>query len=158
MGTSPEVNLWPSAEHALDYLRHANSIPHRVQGEATLLEFILTDAERILDLGSGAGRLLALVMAARSSAEFVALDFSPLMLDELRRRLGKDSRVSCTRRGLEFSRRHDAAFGNIKNVNGRQTSCGHPATVRPHGKARAAIEPRPEIRGPAHPIVPGPNP
>jgi tRNA (cmo5U34)-methyltransferase len=94
MGRSLEVNLWPSPEHALDYLRRADSIPHRVEGEATLLEFIPTDAERILDLGSGAGRLLALVMAARSSAEFVALDFSPLMLDELRRRLGTDSRVS----------------------------------------------------------------
>jgi tRNA (cmo5U34)-methyltransferase len=94
MGTSPEVNLWPSAEHALDYLRRADSIPHRVEGEGTLLEFIPTSAKRVLDLGSGAGRLLALVMAARPSADFVALDFSPAMLDELRQRFGKDGRVS----------------------------------------------------------------
>jgi hypothetical protein len=32
MATSPEVNLWSSAEHALDYLRRADSVPHRVEG------------------------------------------------------------------------------------------------------------------------------
>ena len=55
MGT-PEVNLWPSAEHALDYLRRADSIPHRVEGEATLLEFIPSDTKRVLDLGVARGR------------------------------------------------------------------------------------------------------
>lgn len=94
MGRSLEVNLWPSPEHALDYLRRADSIPHRVEGEAGLLEFIPTDVKRILDLGSGDGRLLALVMAAHPAAELVALDFSPLMLDKLRQRFGKHSRVS----------------------------------------------------------------
>lgn len=80
--TQPEVNLWSSPEHALGYLRRADSIPHRVEGEATLLEFIPADAGRILDLGTGAGRLLALVKAARPEAQFVGLDFSPSMLKE----------------------------------------------------------------------------
>jgi tRNA (cmo5U34)-methyltransferase len=93
MGTSPEVNLWSSAEHALDYLRKADSIPHRVEGEAALLEFIPASVARILDLGSGAGRLLALVKAARPRAEFVALDFSPTMLAELRKVFGDDPTV-----------------------------------------------------------------
>ncbi|MGO9592024.1 MAG: class I SAM-dependent methyltransferase [Candidatus Acidiferrales bacterium] len=93
MGTSPEVNLWSSAEHALDYLRRADSIPHRVEGEATLLEFIPASARRILDLGSGAGRLLALAKAARPRAEFIALDFSPTMLAELEKLFGNDSVV-----------------------------------------------------------------
>ena len=83
MGTR-EVNLWPSAEHALDYLRRADSVPHRVEGEATLLEFVPASTTRVLDLGSGAGRLLSLVLAALPSAEFVALDFSPTMLHQLR--------------------------------------------------------------------------
>lgn len=82
---APEVNLWPSAEHALEYLRRADSIPHRVEGEAALLEFVPGGAVRILDLGSGAGRLLALVKAARPGGEYVALDFSPTMLEALRR-------------------------------------------------------------------------
>ncbi len=94
MGTPPEVNLWSSAEHALDYLRRADSIPHRVEGEATLLEFIPAGARRILDLGSGAGRLLALVKAARPRAEFVALDFSPTMLAELHKLFGNDPAVT----------------------------------------------------------------
>jgi tRNA (cmo5U34)-methyltransferase len=94
VGTSPEVNLWSSAEHALDYLRRADSVPHRVEGEATLLEFIPPSPGRILDLGSGAGRLLALVKAARPRAEFVALDFSATMLAELRRLFDKDRGVT----------------------------------------------------------------
>jgi len=94
MATSPEVNLWSSAEHALDYLRRADSVPHRVEGEATLLEFIPANPKRILDLGSGAGRLLALVKAARPRAEFVALDFSPTMLAELHKVFGKDAGVT----------------------------------------------------------------
>jgi hypothetical protein len=59
------VNLWSSPGHALEYLRKADSIPHRVEGESALLEFLPRDAKRILDLGSGAGRLLSLVKIAR---------------------------------------------------------------------------------------------
>jgi tRNA (cmo5U34)-methyltransferase len=93
MGTR-EVNLWPSAEHALDYLRRADSVPHRVEGEATLLEVVPASTTRVLDLGSGAGRLLSLVMKARPSAEFVALDFSPTMLHQLRGAFRDEKRVS----------------------------------------------------------------
>jgi len=89
-----DVNLWQSTEHALDYLRHADSIPHRVEGEATLLEFLPADAHRILDLGSGGGRLLSLVKSARPEAEFVALDFSPAMLEALSANFARDARVS----------------------------------------------------------------
>ncbi|MDP2735746.1 MAG: methyltransferase, partial [bacterium] len=50
--TSPrDVNLWTSAEHALEYLRRADTIPHRVEGEAALLEFLPEEAKNILDLG-----------------------------------------------------------------------------------------------------------
>jgi tRNA (cmo5U34)-methyltransferase len=75
MTTSPDVDLWTSPEHALDYLRRAYSIPHRVEGEATLLEFLSVETGHILDLGSGGGRLLALVKSARPRARFTGLDF-----------------------------------------------------------------------------------
>ena len=88
------INLWSSPEHALDYLRRADSIPHRTEGEAALLEFIPADPKRILDLGSGAGRLLSLLRAAHPQAEFVAVDFSPTMLDNLRRNFAGDRRVT----------------------------------------------------------------
>ncbi len=101
MTTTPDVNLWPSAEHALDYLRRADSIPHRVEGESTLLEFVPPEAKRILDLGSGGGRLLALVKAARSGAQFVGLDFSPTMLDALRKMSATDSSVTIVSHDFE---------------------------------------------------------
>jgi SAM-dependent methyltransferase len=94
MARTPDVNLWPSAEHALDYLRRADSIPHRVEGEATLLEFVPAEAKRILDLGSGGGRLLALVKAARPRAQFVGLDFSPTMLETLGKLFRADRSVT----------------------------------------------------------------
>jgi tRNA (cmo5U34)-methyltransferase len=101
MTMPPEVNLWPSAEHALDYLRRADSIPHRVEGEATLLEFVPAEANRILDLGSGGGRLLALVKAARPRAHFVGLDFSPTMLEALRKLFVGDSGVTIVAHDFE---------------------------------------------------------
>jgi SAM-dependent methyltransferase len=91
---SPEVNLWSSADHALEYLRRADSIPHRVEGEATLLEFMPTAPRRILDLGSGGGRLLSLVKAARPHASFVALDFSPAMLETLKKLFASQSAIT----------------------------------------------------------------
>ncbi len=101
MSLSSDVNLWPSAEHALEYLRRADTIPHRVEGETTLLDFVPVNASRILDLGSGGGRLLALVKAARPQAQFVALDFSPTMLATLRERFQSAADVSVVAHDLE---------------------------------------------------------
>ena len=58
----------------------ADRVPHRAAGEAALLEEIPSSANRVLDLGSGEGRLLNLGLLARPRARGVALDFSPLML------------------------------------------------------------------------------
>lgn len=101
MTNTCDVNLWSSAEHALEYLRRADSIPHRVEGEATLLEFVPVKAKRILDLGCGGGRLLALVKAARPSAQFVGLDFSPTMLETLHKLFAADSSVTIVSHDFE---------------------------------------------------------
>ena len=92
------VNLWTLNEHARDYLERADSISHRSEGESTLLEFIPTSTRRILDLGTGDGRLLNLVREelsrrGHSDIEAVAVDFSPTMLDAVRRRFAGDSFV-----------------------------------------------------------------
>ena len=80
------VNEWVKADHAVQYLGRADSIPHRTEGESTLLELLPAKVERVLDLGSGGGRLLALVLEKFPHAEGVALDFSPTMLDRLHHR------------------------------------------------------------------------
>lgn len=101
------TNLWTSAEHASDYLGRADSIPHRNEGESTLLEVIPTTARRVLDLGAGDGRLLALVKAHLAAGEnhgeveAVALDFSPVMLESARKRFTKDSSVEIMTHNLD---------------------------------------------------------
>jgi SAM-dependent methyltransferase len=99
MTTTKPINLWTSNEHARDYLERADSISHRGEGESALLEFVAPNARRILDLGTGDGRLLALVRAelARRGqllTEAVAVDFSPTMLDEVRKRFSGEASVS----------------------------------------------------------------
>jgi SAM-dependent methyltransferase len=96
------VNLWDSAEHALDYLQRADSIPHRADGERTLLEFIAPATKRILDLGTGDGRLLALVKLNCPQAEAVAVDFSPTMLDAARNRFAADRSVTVVSHNLDY--------------------------------------------------------
>jgi len=99
MNASEPVNLWTSNDHARDYLERADSITHRSEGESALLEFISPGTRRVLDLGTGDGRLLALVRQElvtrkRPATEAVAVDFSPTMLDEVRRRFAGESSVS----------------------------------------------------------------
>ena len=87
------MNLWTSADHVREYLERADLISHRGEGEAALLEFIPAKTQRILDLGTGDGRLLALVRSAHPASEAVAIDFSPEMLKAARQRFAGESRV-----------------------------------------------------------------
>ncbi len=99
--SSPSINLWDSTQHALDYLARADSIPHRTEGEAVLLEFVPVTAKRILDLGCGAGRLLALLRVDRPEAQAVAVDFSAAMLEAARNHFGADPLVTVVEHNLD---------------------------------------------------------
>jgi SAM-dependent methyltransferase len=92
---------WTTAEHALGYLQNADRIPHRTEGEATLLEEVPKEAGRILDLGAGDGRLLSLLLLACPAARGVALEFSPPMLERLRQRFHEDSQVEVVEHNME---------------------------------------------------------
>ena len=89
-----QVNLWTSAEHALWYLAKADGIPHRTEGEAVLLEEVPKNVTRILDVGTGDGRLLGLLKCDRPNVECVAIDFSPTMLEKARSRFADDQNVT----------------------------------------------------------------
>jgi ubiquinone/menaquinone biosynthesis C-methylase UbiE len=103
MATSNPVNLWTSSEHVREYLRRADSISHRGEGEAALLEFIPRNTQRILDLGTGDGRLLALVRQKYPGTQAVAVDFSPAMLEAAGKRFAGDSRVTVIAHNLDLS-------------------------------------------------------
>ena len=89
-----DINLWTSAEHAQRYLAVAYQIPRRQEGEASLLECVPATTRRILDLGSGEGRLAGLLLDRLPHASVVAIDFSEEMLGRLHARFDADPRVS----------------------------------------------------------------
>ena len=106
MTANTPINLWTSTEHAHQYLERADSISHRGEGESALLEFIPKTARRILDLGTGDGRLLALLKLAllkhgAHGTEAIALDFSPAMIEAARKRFAGDSSVTIVTHNLD---------------------------------------------------------
>lgn len=94
-------NEYLNPEHALKYLAKAAGIPHRDEGEAALLSFVPPTSRRILDLGTGDGRLLALLHAHCPGATLVGLDFSPTMIAAASARFAGDSRVEIRRHDLD---------------------------------------------------------
>jgi tRNA (cmo5U34)-methyltransferase len=58
------------------------------------------DARRILDLGTGNARLLALLRIDRPQMLGVGLDFSELMLEGARERLANDQRIELVEHDL----------------------------------------------------------
>ena len=95
------LNEYATAEHALAYLARADGIPHRTEGEGVLLSFVPRTARRILDLGTGDGRLLALLRIDRPGAEGVAVDFSPTMLAAARERFREVAAVRVVEHDLD---------------------------------------------------------
>lgn len=95
------INLWSAPEHALAYLERARTIPRRAEGETTLLEYLPRELRRVLDVGSGDGHLLALVLSSHPDTTGVALDFSPAMLDRLRARFVGSPRVTIVAHDLD---------------------------------------------------------
>ena len=98
---SASTNQWRSRDHALAYLARADRVPHRTEGEAVLLDLVPSEARRILDLGTGDGRLLALLKIDRPGLRGVALDFSPVMLEAVRARFAGDPTVEVVAHDLD---------------------------------------------------------
>jgi tRNA (cmo5U34)-methyltransferase len=71
---------WSSVSHVMAYLNIVDIIPHRMEGETVLLDHIPISIKRVLDLGTGNGRLLKMIRIIRPNVEGVGIDISPAML------------------------------------------------------------------------------
>jgi tRNA (cmo5U34)-methyltransferase len=91
---------WTTAEHVCRYLTRADGYPRRAEGESVLLDHVPRGTPRILDLGTGDGRLLALLQADRPRMLGVGLDFSELMLAAARERFAGDERIEIVEHDL----------------------------------------------------------
>lgn len=96
------LNEYATAEYALRYLAKADSIPHRTEGEAMVLDMVPVGARRILDLGTGDGRLLDLLLIDRPEAEGIGLDFSQVMLEAATARFSDRDKVRILEHDLDL--------------------------------------------------------
>jgi tRNA (cmo5U34)-methyltransferase len=104
------MNEWASAAHASAYLERADRVPQKTAGYSALVEEIPESVDRVLDLGSGDGRLLDLVLRERPEARGVALDFSPFMLERLKARFNAEIGVDVVTHNLELPLRAIGTF------------------------------------------------
>jgi tRNA (cmo5U34)-methyltransferase len=85
---------WRDQEKVQEYVGRVGKLAARAAGEAELVEALPADVARVLDLGCGDGRLIALVLDARPGVmEAVGLDNSVPMIELADERFAGDSRV-----------------------------------------------------------------
>lgn len=99
-GSGARAEEWRDAEHVGRYLERAAELPRRAEGESALLELAPENVGRILDLGTGDGHTLALLLEERPAARGIGLDFSEPMLDAARRRFAGEGRVEIAEHDL----------------------------------------------------------
>jgi cyclopropane fatty-acyl-phospholipid synthase-like methyltransferase len=95
------TNEWTKADHAEAYLARMKDIPHRSEGEQTLLSEVPARSKRVLDLGCGNGHLLSMVLAHCPGATGVGLDFSPTMIQQARDRFAGNDRVTLVEHNMD---------------------------------------------------------
>jgi tRNA (cmo5U34)-methyltransferase len=83
---------WSDPERVAEYL--AREIPYRDIAERMLLEALPERIERFLDLGTGDGRLLALIKEHHPRAQSIGIDSSRPMLDRAAERFAGDPLIA----------------------------------------------------------------
>jgi tRNA (cmo5U34)-methyltransferase len=103
MGHEAEITSeWQTVEHALAYLSRADKLPFRTIGEKILIDQIPPETKRVLDLGTGNGRIMKLIRLQKPDVEGVALDFSEPMLQQARLAFEKDPKVTIVKHDLSY--------------------------------------------------------
>ena len=98
---SSDINKWTQENHVKNYLeKMADYVPHKKELVTMLLEEIPSNVNHVLDLGTGDGRLLWLVLQKNPMARGVALDFSDHMLKRARKRFDNNSLVEVVKHDL----------------------------------------------------------
>ncbi|MEA5468671.1 class I SAM-dependent methyltransferase, partial [Spirulina sp. 06S082] len=92
---------WSEEDRVEQYLAAAGGFPHRSEGEGVLLDHVPGNARRILDLGTGDGRTLALLSIGRPGMSGVGLEISEPMLRSARKRFEGDSRFELISHDLD---------------------------------------------------------
>lgn len=80
-----ETNEWTNRGHAEAYLERRAGIPRLDVGYSEMLEILPADPRRVLDLGCGDGKVMAMI-----GGPGVGVDFSPPMLERARVRFHAD--------------------------------------------------------------------
>jgi SAM-dependent methyltransferase len=83
---------WSDPAHVQQYLTRTGGAERIAEGERALLELVPATARRVLDLGTGAGRLLALLGEMLPELEGLGIDSSPLMLAAAAEQIGTEGR------------------------------------------------------------------
>jgi tRNA (cmo5U34)-methyltransferase len=92
---------WSDPERVAEYL--AREIPYRDVAERMLLEALPEQIERFLDLGTGDGRLLALINEHHPRAQGVGIDSSRPMLDRAAARFAGEPLIALCEHDLADS-------------------------------------------------------
>jgi tRNA (cmo5U34)-methyltransferase len=71
------------------------------KGESVLFDYIPLTAKRILDLGTGDGRLLRLLKMGRPEIETVVIDVSPTMVKSVKKNFVNDKSVRIAEHDLQ---------------------------------------------------------
>jgi tRNA (cmo5U34)-methyltransferase len=93
------LSEWTDPERVADYLKR--EIPHREIAEGMLLEALPDRVERVLDLGTGDGRMLTLVLSEHPDAHGLGIDSSEPMLARARERFRSSPGVELKVHDLE---------------------------------------------------------
>lgn len=91
---------WGDPDRVASYLARCGGSPHRSEGDAALLEHLLQSPRRVLDLGTGDGRLLGSILEDREPGAGVAIDVSQPMLEAARARFGGSTAVEVVEHDL----------------------------------------------------------